>query len=104
MEVLPPIERPVLLVEDHPVYRDGLKAIINRHPQLRVEAEADNIHDALRLLEEIAPEVLVTDLRLAQSSGHDLIETALRGPGLSQSPRGLLGQLQAVGAGTGHAG
>lgn len=72
-----PPEQRVLLVDDHPVYRDGLKMIVNSHPQLRVAAEADNVTGALELLERTSPHLMITDLRLGQSSGHDLIEAAL---------------------------
>ena len=67
----------VLLVDDHPVFRDGLKAIVDSHPQLRVVAEAASLGEALSQLKKEAIELVVTDLSLPDGTGQDLIEKAL---------------------------
>ncbi len=75
--------RMVLLVDDHPGFRDGLKSVINSHGQFLVVAETATVEEALSLLEQCTPDLLVTDLRLAGGCGHELVEECLkRRPGL----------------------
>ncbi|MBS2036022.1 response regulator transcription factor [bacterium] len=77
------IQQKVLLVDDHPVFRDGLKSVVESHPQLRVVAEASSADEAMDKLQMCSPDFLITDLRLASSCGHDLIQQALAvSPGL----------------------
>ena len=72
-------ESRVLLVDDHPVFRDGLKAIVDSHPQLRVVAEAASLGEAVsQLKKQKAIQVLITDLSLPDGTGQELLERALR--------------------------
>lgn len=70
-------ESRVLLVDDHPVYREGLKKILDSHPQVRVVAEASGISEALEKIQAESIQVLVTDLALVDGTGHELLEQAL---------------------------
>ncbi|MCW5865719.1 MAG: response regulator transcription factor [Candidatus Eremiobacteraeota bacterium] len=63
----------VLLVDDQPIYRAGLKALMQTHPALAYVAEAASAAEALTQLQSGDFSVLVTDLQLAQDSGLDLI-------------------------------
>ncbi|MFN8609666.1 MAG: response regulator transcription factor [Vulcanimicrobiota bacterium] len=69
-------ESRVLLVDDHPVYREGLKKILDSHARLRVVAEASSLSEALELLRRESVQVLITDLCLVDGSGHQLLEQA----------------------------
>jgi DNA-binding NarL/FixJ family response regulator len=40
----------VVLVEDHPMFREQLAQLINKEPAMTVCGEADNIHDAFQLI------------------------------------------------------
>jgi DNA-binding NarL/FixJ family response regulator len=64
----------VLLVDDHPVVREGLRAGIGQAPDLEVVGEADSVSEALRVIEESRPDLAVVDLSLKDSSGLDLIK------------------------------
>ena len=63
--------RPIrlLLVDDHPVVRLGLRFVLDQDPRLRVVGEAATGREALRLAEELTPDVAVVDLNLPDVSG-----------------------------------
>jgi len=54
----------VVIVDDHPVVRDGLVFLLGEQPDLRVVGEGASAGDALRLVESQRPDVLVLDLNL----------------------------------------
>ena len=64
----------VVLVEDHPMFRDQLAQLINKEPGMIVCGEADNIHDAFRLIETSQPDVAIVDLNLKGPSGLELLK------------------------------
>jgi DNA-binding NarL/FixJ family response regulator len=64
----------VLLVDDHPVVREGLAESINRENDLTVCAQAEDHRGALRAIETTHPELIVVDLMLRDSSGMELIK------------------------------
>ncbi|MFO1092746.1 MAG: hypothetical protein U0992_05440 [Planctomycetaceae bacterium] len=45
----------VLVVDDHPMVREGIAAVINREPDLKVCAQAEGLADAMRFIESNAP-------------------------------------------------
>lgn len=59
----------ILLVDDHEVVRLGLKALLERHPHFEVVAEAGTARDAVDIVENIRPDVVVMDIRLPGGSG-----------------------------------
>src|SRR6185295_3092602 len=68
----------VLSVDDHPLLREGIAAIVNGQPDMAIVAEAANGADALRLFREHGPSVTLMDLRLPDVSGIEAT-TAIRG-------------------------
>lgn len=66
----------ILMVEDHPVVRLGLREIIRLEPDLDVVAEAGGIADGLQALRQHQPDLMVLDLVLADGSGFDLLRQA----------------------------
>ena len=63
----------VLLVDDHPIVREGLDLLISKEADLMVCGHAEDVGDALRLVESTQPDVAVIDISLASGSGLDLI-------------------------------
>ena len=64
----------IILVDDHPVVRDGLAEAINHESDLTVCATAEDRQEALQAIERTEPELVVVDLMLKSSSGLELIK------------------------------
>jgi DNA-binding NarL/FixJ family response regulator len=69
-----PRKAKVLVVDDHPIVRQGMAQLIGHEPDLTVCAGADNAADALKAIAAEAPDVVVVDLSLKGTSGLDLIK------------------------------
>lgn len=61
----------ILLVDDHEVVRLGLKALLSRHPQFEVIAEAADATDAVKKVLQYQPDVVIMDVRLPGRNGVD---------------------------------
>lgn len=73
----------ILLVDDHIIFRDGLKALINTMDHFQVVAEGDNGEVALALLEATEVDLLITDIHMPVMNGMSLIsEVRLKYPEL----------------------
>lgn len=64
----------VLIVDDHPVVRQGLRAFLDGRPGLTVVAEAADGDEALRKLPHLSPDVLVLDLELPGTDGIGVLQ------------------------------
>ncbi len=63
----------LVIADDHPVVREGLAAMFNRRPDLTVVAEAENGEQAVALVLEHRPDVVLMDLRMPVLGGVDAI-------------------------------
>ena len=68
----------ILIVDDHPVVREGMAALIDRRPDLTVVGEAKDGEEALTLFRQLGPDITLIDLRMPKLNGVDVIRT-LRG-------------------------
>jgi DNA-binding NarL/FixJ family response regulator len=67
----------VLVVDDHPVVRQGLRTFLDLQPDLTVVGEADNGDACVAAADELRPDVILLDLRMPDSDGVDALR-ALR--------------------------
>jgi DNA-binding NarL/FixJ family response regulator len=69
-----PSQKKIFIVDDHPVLRRGLSALIASDPDLVVAGEADTSQAAIEALPETQPDLVIVDLVLNGSDGLDLIK------------------------------
>jgi DNA-binding NarL/FixJ family response regulator len=67
----------ILIVDDHPIMRVGIAAIIEATPDMTVVAHAGNGEDAVELFEKHQPDITLMDLRLPGMSGVEAIHTLI---------------------------
>lgn len=65
----------VLVVDDHPIVRVGIVAIINACPDMTTVAQTGTAEEAIDLFEQHRPDIALIDLRLPRMSGVDAIRT-----------------------------
>lgn len=64
-----------ILVDDDSNLREGMKALLNRYaPEIRILGEAENVADAVSVIDEINPQVVFLDIQLADGTGFDILE------------------------------
>lgn len=68
----------ILSVEDHPVFREGLSAILGSEPDMSLVGQASNAIEAIEEFRRLRPDITLMDLRLPDSNGTDTL-IAIRG-------------------------
>lgn len=68
----------ILLVDDHKIMRDGLRAILQRAPEFVVVGEADNGAEAVRLAKTLRPEMVLMDIGMPGMNGIEATAEILR--------------------------
>jgi DNA-binding NarL/FixJ family response regulator len=63
----------LVVVEDHAILREGLRALLELEPDLQIAGEASNGIDAVPVVEALKPALLITDIALPRRSGIELI-------------------------------
>lgn len=63
----------ILLVDDHPVVREGYRRLLERRPGTRVVAEAENAADAYRAYRETTPDIVIMDLSMPGAGGLEAV-------------------------------
>lgn len=64
----------ILIVDDHPLFREGLQQMIDRTPDLTVCGEAEETKEALQAVADLKPDLVLVDISLGVGSGIDLIK------------------------------
>jgi DNA-binding NarL/FixJ family response regulator len=65
----------ILIVDDHPLVREGLRQMIDRNPDLVVCGEAPDAAEALKAVAELKPDLVLVDISLGGTNGIDLIKS-----------------------------
>jgi DNA-binding NarL/FixJ family response regulator len=65
-------KRTILVVDDHPLFREGLKSLIVRNPMFEVVGETGKGSEALRMAKELEPDLAIVDISLPDRSGIDV--------------------------------
>jgi DNA-binding NarL/FixJ family response regulator len=59
----------VVLVDDHQMMRDGLRALLEREPDVQVVGEAGDGRQALKLVQKLAPDAVIMDIGMTEMNG-----------------------------------
>jgi len=68
----------VLLVDDHPIVRQGLRNLLQTEPSFTVVGEAGDGIEGLDLIHRLRPDVLIVDLMMPGLNGFDIIKQAIK--------------------------
>ena len=63
----------ILIVDDHPLLREGIISLVRKQADMRIVGEASNGKEALQLFKQCAPDVTLMDLRLPEIDGIDVM-------------------------------
>jgi RNA polymerase sigma factor (sigma-70 family) len=64
----------ILIVDDHPTTREGLRGVINREPDLLVCGEAENARQAMEAVQKLRPDLVLADITMPGKSGLELVK------------------------------
>jgi DNA-binding NarL/FixJ family response regulator len=65
----------VVIVEDHTILREGVRALLSSNADLEIVADAADGREALRFVERLEPDLVITDLSMPRMSGVDVIRS-----------------------------
>ncbi len=68
----------IFIVDDHPVFREGLISVLQRDPSITVMGEAGSSAEALEMLKTVEPDLVIADLGLPDKDGTELIKSILQ--------------------------
>jgi DNA-binding NarL/FixJ family response regulator len=67
-------KRRILLVDDHPIFRDGITQLINYNPDLKVCGGVASAPQALSAVEELQPDLVIVDISIEGTNGIELMK------------------------------
>jgi DNA-binding NarL/FixJ family response regulator len=68
----------IVIAEDHTILREGLKALLSSHPDLKVVGEAEDGIEAIRCVQNHSPDMILLDLSMPRMTGLDAIKEIKR--------------------------
>jgi|SRR5215510_1911681 len=73
-----PRKRRLVIVDDHTLFRDGLRRILETEEDIEVVADAESAEDIVELVWQTRPDVLLLDIRMPQGNGLDAVPAVLK--------------------------
>ena len=64
----------VLLADDHEIFRDGLRKLLESEDDISIVGEAANGNECIRMLGKLKPDILLLDLRMPEKDGLSVLE------------------------------
>jgi DNA-binding NarL/FixJ family response regulator len=64
----------ILLADDHPIFRDGLRKLLTSDDNLTIVGEASNGQECIQMLSKLKPDILLLDLRMPDKDGLAVLE------------------------------
>ncbi len=80
----------LVIADDHPIFRDGLRRLLEAEPDLKVIGEARDGAEAVKLARQLKPEVLLLDLAMPKHPGLEALRELSTGAGAGTSVRVIL--------------
>src|SRR4030042_3014866 len=72
----------VFIVDDHRIFREGLRKLLEAQPDIRVIAEAEDGETALKLVQKMLPDVVIMDILMPNLNGMEAARQIIaRAPG-----------------------
>src|SRR3984893_3345610 len=71
----------IVIADDHPIFRDGLRRLLEAEPGLKVIGEASDGADAVKLARQLQPDVLLLDLAMPRQPGLEALRDLSIGSG-----------------------
>ena len=68
----------IIIIDDHPLYREGLKTILGRSDSYEVVGEAGNALHGLKIIKNMKPELAIVDVSLPDQNGIELVRDILK--------------------------
>ena len=65
----------VVIVDDHPLFRERLAEVINQELDMEICGEAEDAQQAIELIRNTSPDLVIVDITLKGSSGLELIKS-----------------------------
>jgi len=73
-------ETTILIVDDHPLLRRGVRNVIAENPRFRVVAEASDGNEAIKLVSELNPDIAIIDIDMPRLNGLELLRQLRQSP------------------------
>jgi len=70
----------ILIADDHPIFRDGLRRLLEAEPDLKVVGEACDGAEAVKLVRQLRPDILLLDLAMPRHPGLEALREMSSGP------------------------
>jgi two-component system nitrate/nitrite response regulator NarL len=70
----------ILLADDHPIFRDGLRRLLEAEPDLKVVGEACDGAEAVKMARQLKPDIMLLDLAMPRTHGLEALREMSTGP------------------------